>query len=82
MTVLITLTLAGTDTGPFNLYSNTDFYSSAFESGVSKLDLTSGYISSIVPDGTINIRVKSTGDCITYVDIPVSTTTTTTTGAP
>ena len=24
MTVLVTLTLAGTDTGPFNLYSNSD----------------------------------------------------------
>ena len=79
MTVIITLTVAGTDTGPFDLYSNTDFYSSAFESGVSKLDLASGYTSNLVPNGTTNIRIKSIGSCIDYVDIPVATTTTTTT---
>jgi len=79
MTVLITLTLAGTDTGPFNLYSNVDGYISAFETGISKLSLTSGYISTIVPNGTTNIRVKSNGNCIEYVDINISTTTTTTT---
>jgi hypothetical protein len=79
MTVYIQLTTAGADTGPFNLYSNVDLYTSAFEVGVSKVDLTSGYTSNIVPDGTTVIRVKSNGSCIDYVDIPVGTTTTTTT---
>jgi hypothetical protein len=79
MTVYIQLITAGADTGPFNLYSNVDAYVSAFETSVSKIDLTSGYTSNIVPDGTTNIRVKSSGSCISYIDIPVSTTTTTTT---
>jgi hypothetical protein len=79
MTVFIQLTTAGTDTGPFNLYSNVDVYTSAFEVGVSKLDLISGYTSAMVPNGTTSIRVKSNGSCIDYVDISVSTTTTTTT---
>lgn len=92
MTVLITLTAAGTDSGPFDLYSNLDGYITPFETGVSKLSLIGGYSSILVPDYTETIRVKSTGDCINYVDITVvyptttttstSTTTTTTTIAP
>lgn len=78
MTVLITLTTAGDNTGPFNLYSNVNFYTTAFAIGVSKAELIDGYISNVVPDGTTNIRVKSSGSCINYIDIPVSPTTTTT----
>ncbi len=82
MTVLITLGIAGTDSGPFDLYSNNDGYTSAFESGVSKAALLAGYPSSLVPDYTVVIRVRSNnGLCTNYVDIPVieSPTTTTTT---
>ena len=84
MTVLITLTVAGSDSGPFNLYSNLDGYISAFESGVSKASLLAGYASSVVPDFTTTIRILSTGTCTNYVDIIVEeiTTTTTTTIAP
>lgn len=90
MTVLITLTTAGTDSGPFDLYSDLDGYLSAFESGVSKAALEAGYASSLVPDYTNIIRVKSNGIyCTNYTNIPVgtttstsSTTTTTTTAAP
>ena len=78
MTVLITLTTAGTDTGPFDLYSDVDGYVSAFETGVSKAALEAGYSSALVPNGTTVIRVKSTGICTNYVDITVTTTTTTT----
>jgi hypothetical protein len=86
MTVLITLVIAGTDSGPFDLYSNNDGYVSAFESGVSRAALIAGYASSLVPDYTAIIRVKSNGElCTNYIDIPVieipSTTTTTTTAA-
>jgi uncharacterized protein (TIGR02145 family) len=80
MTVLITLTTAGTDSGPFNLYSNLDGYTSAFEVGVSKSALLAGYSSSLVPDFTTTIRVLSTGVCTNYIDIllaPLPTTTTT-----
>lgn len=83
MTVLITLTTAGTDTGPFDLYSNADGYVSAFETGVSKAALQAGYSSSLVPNTATIIRVKSTGVCTNYIDIPLTgTTTTTTTGTP
>ena len=81
MTVLITLTTAGSDSGPFDLYSDLDGYTSAFESGVPKASLLAGYASALVPDYTNIIRVKSNGDCVNYIDIPLPgyTTTTTTT---
>lgn len=80
ITVSITLTLAGVDTGPtFDLYSDVDNYAVAFETGISKAALEAGYISTIVPDGTTTIRVFSGGTCETYVDLNVITSTTTTT---
>lgn len=80
MTVLITLTTAGTDSGPFDLYSNLDGYTSAFESSINKTALLSGYASALVPDYTTTIRIKSNNElCTNYVDISVETTTTTTT---
>jgi hypothetical protein len=87
ITSLITLTTAGSGTGPFDLYSDTDAYSSPFESGVAKASLISGYVSTLVPNGTTIIRVKSYNlGCTNYVDMPISgittTTTTTTTLAP
>lgn len=84
MTVLITLTTAGADSGPFDLYTNLDGYVSAFATGVSKSALLAGYSSSSVPDFATIIRVKSTGDCVNYIDITLvgTTTTTTTTAAP
>lgn len=79
MTVVITLTVAGSATGPFNLYSNVDGYTVAFESGVSKAALLAGYTSTLVPPGTAVIRVVSAGVCTEPLDIPVEVTTTTTT---
>jgi hypothetical protein len=82
MNVLITLTTAGADTGPFNLYSNVDNYTTAFETNISKGILMAGYTSTIVPPGTTAIRVWSAGICTNYVNIiltvPATTTTTTT----
>ena len=79
MTVLITLTTAGTNTGPFNLFSDVDGFTSAFETGVSVVSLTGGYTSYLVPNGTTIIRVMSDGQCTNYVDIQINLTTTTTT---
>jgi hypothetical protein len=80
MTVLITLDVAGSDSGPFDLYSNLDGYISAFESAVTKAALLGGYPSSLVPDYTTIIRVKSNGKlCTNYIDIAVAEPTTTTT---
>lgn len=70
MTVLITLTTAGSDTGPFNLYSDIDGFVSAFEVNVPKTSLEAGYTSSLVPDGTFVVRVMSANLlCTNYVDI-------------
>jgi hypothetical protein len=79
MTVLITLTSAGADAGPFALYSDTDGYLTAFASGISKATLLGGYLSSAVPNGTTNIRIVSTGVCTNYIYVSVEGTTTTTT---
>ena len=86
MTVYVTLTTAGADTGPFNLYSDVDGYVSAFETGVSKASLLAGYTSSLAPNGTTIVRVMSASAlCTNYIDLtlsPCPTTTTTTTVAP
>jgi hypothetical protein len=81
MTVLITLTTAGTDTGPFNLYSNVDGFITPFATGVSRSALLAGYSATTVPNGTTTIRVMSTGTCTNYIDISVTTTTTTSTSS-
>ena len=84
-TVLITLTTAGVDVGPFDLYSDVDGYVSAFETGVSRAALVAGYTSYVVPDGTMTIKVQSYGTCNNYlylvVDGAVTTTTTTSTSS-
>jgi hypothetical protein len=72
MTVLITLTVAGTDSGPFNLYSNLDGYISAFETGVTRAALLAGYSSALVPNFTTIVRVQSTGDCSNNIDITLT----------
>jgi len=82
ITVLITLTTAGIDSGPFNLYSDVDGYLSAFESGIGRAALLAGYSSALVPDGTTTIRLMSVGNCTNYVDLAVVATTTTTTTGP
>lgn len=90
ISVTITLTTPGGDTGPFDLYSDVNGFSTAFETGVSKSSLTSGYLSNLVPDGSTIVRVKSTGTCTNFIDLSISgapttttsTTTTTTTAAP
>jgi len=84
ITVLITITAAGNDLDNFGLYSDTDAYVTPFETGVSRVQLLAGYISTVVPDGTTIIRVTSTGLCTNSADITINvvTTTTTTTVAP
>lgn len=79
MTVLITLTTAGTNTGPFDLYSDVDGYLVPFETLVPKASLVSGYVSTLVPNGTTIVRVKSNSVCTNFIDITISLVTTTTT---
>lgn len=84
-TILIVLTSAGADTGPFNLYSDVDGYVTPFETGVPKASLLAGYVSILVPDGATIIRVMSdSAFCTNYQDFSIifTTTTTTTTETP
>lgn len=68
----ITLTTAGADTGPFNLYTNIDGYVTPFETGVGKAALQAGYLSTVIPDTTTIVRVKSTSlFCKNYIDLPL-----------
>lgn len=69
MTAVITLTTAGEDTGPFDLYSNLDGYTVPFAINVPKASLQTGYTSAVVPDYTVVVRVISKGMCINFVDI-------------
>ena len=86
MTVTITLTLAGSDTGPFDLYSDADGYTTAFETGIAKSSLVAGFTTSAVPVDTTNILAKSTGVCdrdlyLTVEGAPTTTTTTSSTSS-
>lgn len=64
----ITLTTAGADTGPFNLFSNVDSYSTPFETNISRASLVGGYTTNLVPDFANTIRVKSAGNCTNSID--------------
>ena len=80
----ITLTTAGTNTGPFNLLSDVDSYITPFESNVPRASLIAGYTTNLIPDAATIVRVKSNGACTNYIDLtypgtPTTTTTTTTT---
>lgn len=80
MTTLITLVIpVGGDAGPFNLYSNIDGFITPFETNISALVLEAGYTSSLVPNGTTVIRVKSISPCDNYIDLTINLITTTTT---
>lgn len=79
MKVLITLTTAGSNTGPFDLYSDGDGYTTPFETNVTKAELVSGYESNLVPDDCTIIRLQSKGVCTDYIDLGIVFPTTTTT---
>ena len=78
MAVLITITSAGSSTGPFNLYSNTDGFTIPFETNIPKANLLSGYNSVLVPVGTTIVQIKSLGTCTNSINIGVSNLPTTT----
>jgi hypothetical protein len=83
MQVLVKLTIAGADTGPFNLFTNTN-YTTPILTNVSKAALVLG-MEITTTDDVVSIRVTSIGNCANSIDIPitrVTPTTTTTTTAP
>ena len=68
--VLVTLTTAGSSTGPFDIYSNSDSYAVPLVSGVSKATLLAGYVVSAPDDATI-LRITSTGTCTNSIDLGI-----------
>jgi hypothetical protein len=85
MNVIITLTNPGTDTGPFNIYTNVDNYAVPIATSVPRATLVgAGYIA-IVDGNAATIKVQSTGTCTSSIFLPIiqpTTTTTTSTAAP
>lgn len=71
-TVLITLTIAGTDTGPFDLYSDADGYVAPFAVSIPKATLTAGYTSYNVPNAATVIKVTSKGTCTNSITFPIT----------
>jgi hypothetical protein len=85
MIISVKIRSAGSDSGPFDIYSNSTGSFVLVQSNVSKAVLLQGYTMT-VPDGTTVVRVESKGECTNYEDIIVdlitTTTTSTTTIAP
>ena len=80
MTVLVTLSAAGTNTTLFNLYSNID-YNNALATNITKANLLAGYNLLSVPNNATTIRVKATGACTNSVDLTISNITTSSTSS-
>ena len=78
MTILIKLTEAGSDTGPFSLYTDYDNFTTPIATDVSKSSMLTGY-TTVVNDSTSIVKISSTGRCINSKTIRVVETTTTTT---
>lgn len=76
MDVLITLTAAGADLGPFSIYTNVDGYTTPIETGISRAALLAGYTSTLVPAGATGIRLESTGSCTNTLDLTITVVTT------
>lgn len=71
-TATIQVKVVGINTGPFSLYSNADNYLSPFETDISRVSISIGYTSTLIPDTATVVRVQSIGKCNNYIDINVS----------
>jgi hypothetical protein len=61
--VILKISSAGEDVSEFDLYSDSDSFSVAFEEGIPKSALVAGYTSSLVPDDATEIRLTAIGVC-------------------
>ena len=68
MTIIITLSFAGNETGPFDLYSDATGFATPFAQNVSKAALLAGYQVE-APDGTTVIRLDNLNSSCGSVDI-------------
>ena len=84
-TAIITINTIGPGTGPFNLFSidNLGVVTGPFETGITRTQLLNGYVSFLVPDTAVTIRVVSISiECPLTLDIYLNIITTTTTQTP
>jgi len=66
MIIFITLSFAGAESGPFDLYSDVDGFTTPFAQNISKADLLGGYEVE-APDGTTTVRLLDLGaDCAPF----------------
>ena len=73
MTILIQASNVGSDAGPFNLFSQVNGFTQAFETGITAAQLLIGFVSYNVPAGTTVVRIISNNpECQNYVDIDVN----------
>lgn len=82
--IFVKLNTAGSDTGPFMVYSNVDGYITAYGINITKANLTSG-VTVTVPDFTTSVKIRSNGKCTNSIIVniaPAGSTTTTTTVIP
>lgn len=79
MYITVTCPTLGANIGPFNLYSDVDGYTSAFEVGITGAQLTAGFFTQNAPVGTTIVMVQSTGACTNSALIPITGVPTTTT---
>ena len=76
-TINIKVTMPGVCSGPCNLFSDADGYTTAFATGVSITILASlvGYNTNAVPAGATTIRIQNASllGCTNFVDVPIVT---------
>ena len=68
MTILLTLTFSGADSGPFDLYQDSDGYTTPFATNVAKSALELG-IEYDVDNLTTTVKVISEGVCLNFVNV-------------
>ena len=71
MIIYVTLTTPTTDSGPFNLLSNTDGFVAPFAVNVPKQDLINGQVLTC-PEGTTIVRLVSVGTCEYFIDVVIN----------
>ena len=70
--IKVTLTSACADSGPCDLYVDSDGYVTPVVTGISIAVLTGfGYYLASVPTGTTTIRIQNTGTCTNYEDVVI-----------
>jgi len=81
MNVFLTIT-AGVDTGPFDIYTNDDNFTTPIQTGITKVQLVAGYLCTGVTNNATIIRVKSVGYCTSFVNANIVYPTPTPTPSP